>query len=109
MTIEEAYKALCLQLAATDQGIEGQMFGKPCIKVGGKAAIAFHQEMIVFKLPSPVHEEAIAIEGARLWDPSGKGRAMKEWVQVPIAGQGKFETFAEAAAQYVSGQSLRTD
>ena len=102
MTIEEAYTALCLQLTVTHEGVEGQMFGKPCVKVGGKAAIAFHQEAVVFKLPSLVHGEAMAIEGARLWDPSGKGRAMKEWVQVPVVGQDKFEAFADAAARYVT-------
>ena len=92
---------MVLFLAAEHDGVSGQMFGKPCVKVGGKAAIAFHQEAVVFKLPSPIHGKALAIEGARLWDPSGKGRAMKEWVQVPILGKSEFERFASAAAVYV--------
>ena len=71
------------------KGEESQMFGKPCFKVNGKAFVSFFQEEMVFKLTSQTHTEALALEGAQLFDPSGKGRAMKEWVQLPYAHHAK--------------------
>ncbi|MCB0739092.1 MAG: hypothetical protein KDC92_16400, partial [Bacteroidetes bacterium] len=59
------------------------MFGKPCFKINGKAFESFFQEEMVFKLNGQDHSNALSLNGAQLFDPSGKGRAMKEWVQVP--------------------------
>jgi len=59
------------------------MFGKKCVKVGGKAAVALFKDNLVFKLPANEVQQALSLEGSELWDPSGKGRAMKEWVQIP--------------------------
>ncbi|RYY63290.1 MAG: hypothetical protein EOO12_12645 [Chitinophagaceae bacterium] len=74
----------------------GQLFGKPCFKKGGKAFTCFFQNEMVFKLTGPAHAGALAVPGAKLFDPSGKGRPMKEWVQVPPAGD--WEGLARAAA-----------
>ncbi|MBX2904519.1 MAG: hypothetical protein KF744_00685 [Taibaiella sp.] len=80
---------------------ESQMFGKPCFKTGGKAFISLFENEMVFKLNGDNHIAALALKGARLFDPSGKGRAMKEWVQVPYTHKAKWKTLAEAAAAYV--------
>ena len=79
----------------------GQLFGKPCFKIGGKAFICWFRDGMVFKLPPEVHREAMALEGAQLFDPSGKHRPMKEWVQVPSAHADKWETLAKAAVEFV--------
>ena len=100
---EEEYQKLVLALADGEEVVAGQMFGKPCLKVGGKAFLARHGEVVVFKLGSPHHEKAMAIKGASLWDPSGKGRPMKEWVAVPAAGSKSFAALTKAALAYVSG------
>ena len=100
--VEEEYRKLIDALSGAAI-VEGQMFGKPCLKVGGKAFMARHQQTVVFKLASPHREEALALKGASLWDPSGKGRPMKEWVAVPAAESKGFEALAKAALQYVSG------
>ena len=78
------------------------MFGKKCIKINGKAGVALFKDYLVFKLPEGPHSAAMSLHGSSLWDPSGKGRAMKEWVQIPIEHSAKFEEFAEASANYVS-------
>ena len=75
---------------------KGQLFGKPCFKMNGKAFTCFFQNEMVFKLTGPGHAAALGVAGARLFDPSGKGRPMKEWVQVPAAGD--WETLARVAA-----------
>jgi hypothetical protein len=85
--------------------VESQMFGKPCFKINGKAFVCFFQECMVFKLTGDTHAAAMKLEGALLFDPSGKGRAMKEWVQVPFAHKAKWKKFAEAAYSYVKENS----
>ena len=57
----------------------------------------------MFKLPKESLEEALSLEGSSLWDPSSKGRAMKEWVQIPMKHRAKFEAYAKSAAEYVVG------
>ncbi|HEY1039367.1 MAG TPA: hypothetical protein VGF30_08195 [Bacteroidia bacterium] len=83
---------------------ESQMFGKPCFKINTKAFICFFENCMVFKLTGDTHKEALALKGAKLFDPSGKGRAMKEWVQVPYTSKEKWASYAEAALKYVSGK-----
>lgn len=60
------------------------MFGKLCFKVRKKAFVCFFQNAMVFKLRDKAHTEALSLDGSKLFDPSGKGRTMKEWVQIPF-------------------------
>lgn len=80
-----------------------KMFGKPCFKINGKAFICFFENCIVCKLSGSDHDNAISLKGTRLFDPSGKGRAMKEWVQIPFANNKQWLLFATAAYNYVKG------
>jgi len=64
----------------------GNMFGKPCGKLNKKAFVAFFEGEMVFK----VGREEVQLlldkyKGAKNWDPSGKNRAMKDWIQIPSA------------------------
>lgn len=77
------------------------MFGKPCFKINGKAFCCFFENSMVFKLSGDEHAEAMKLKGSKLFDPSGKGRAMKEWVQVTYDHYKKWEKFAKAAVEYV--------
>lgn len=83
---------------------ESQLFGKPCFKINGKAFVCFFQNEMVFKLSGDFHNEAMARDGSQLFDPSGKGRPMKEWVQVPFDYRDLWERFATAAMDYVGGK-----
>lgn len=89
----------------TGQAIKGaeqsQMFGKPCFKTDGKAFICFFQNEMVFKLTGEVHEKALGFSGSQLFDPSGKGRPMKEWIQVPYAHADQWALLAKEALKYV--------
>jgi len=102
MDANEEYQLLVQRLADGHAGVACQMFGKQCIKVSGKAAVAMFQDCIVCKLPAPEHAKAMALENSILWDPSGKGRAMKEWVQVELQHKSHFSGFAGVSAGYVS-------
>ena len=57
---------------------------------------------MVFKLNGETHATALALKGAVLFDPSGMGRAMKEWVVVPKAHAKQWPTLAAAALSYVA-------
>lgn len=82
--------------------VPSQMFGKKCFKIGNKAFVAFFQDCMVFKLSGDEHAQAMSLNGAKLFDPSGKGRAMKEWVQLPHEHVAEWERFALAAENYVA-------
>jgi len=83
---------------------QSQMFGKPCFKINGKAFVCFFQNEMVFKLTGDIHQEALSLDGSQLFDPSGKKRPMKEWVQVPYDYKDKWDKFAKAALKYVKGK-----
>jgi len=102
MTAIQEYEKLVHRFAEQPNIAIGQMFGKPCIKVHTKAFIAHHLELIVFKLSGASHAMALARPGARLWDPSGKGRPMKEWVALPASESEIFNTLADASFAYLS-------
>jgi hypothetical protein len=87
--------------------VQSQLFGKPCFKISGKAFVAFFQNSMVFKLTGDAHKEAFSLDGAQLFDPSGKGRPMKEWVQVPGNYQSRWPEFAASALYYVQASEKK--
>ncbi len=96
---EQLYNAAASEVKGA---VASQMFGKPCYKIGGKAFVCFFQQEVAFKLTGADHAKALALAGAKLFDPSGKGRPMKEWVQVPAAHSGSWSGLAAKAAAYVA-------
>ena len=83
---------------------QSQMFGKPCFKIGGKAFVCFFQNEMVFKLNGETHSDALSLDGSQLFDPSGKKRPMKEWIQVSFDYSGNWTEYAKSAMEYVSGK-----
>ena len=81
---------------------KSQMFGKPCFKIEKKAFTCFFKNSMVFKLNGEFHSEALSLDGSELFDPSGKNRPMKEWVQVPFDYNEKWKIFAKKSAEYVA-------
>jgi hypothetical protein len=99
------YDEIADDLVAQDPSVQlGQMMGMPCIKAGGKMIIGIWQEEMVFKLPDEaVRERALTLEGAHLFDPSEKGRAFKEWVQVPTAHMDEWAQLADESLRLRAG------
>lgn len=83
--------------SAIPDAVKSQMFGKPCFKIGGKAFVCLFQDCMVFKLTGKSHETAIGLNAALLFDPSGKGRPMKQWVQLPAEHAHQWPAYAQAA------------
>ena len=96
---QAAYQAVADELAAT-AGIKiTRMFGLPTLKDSGKAFAGLHADAMMFKLTGGPHAEALALPGARLFDPMG-GRPMREWVEVPVAHAAGWPALARAALAY---------
>jgi hypothetical protein len=96
------FDQIARDLAVSYDGVTtGQIFGKACIKTHGKALAAFFQGEIALKLAGEDHRAALALDGARLWDPSGKHRPMKEWVQIPFACAHAWPNLVARARNYV--------
>jgi hypothetical protein len=75
-----------------------QMMGMPALKRGGKLWVGFWKGEMVFKLTDKArHAEALALDGAHLFDPGERGRPMKEWVVVPEQHAKRWPQLAEQA------------
>ncbi len=99
---QQKYDELAEELAAQPNVTRAKMFGMPVVKVNGNAFMGYFKDSMTFKLTGKSHAGALKLAGARLFDPSGMGRPMREWVQVPATHAGKWKRLAESALEYVS-------
>lgn len=100
MDAEVRFDDIAADLQARDGDVVlTQMMGMPSLKRNGKlfAGFARDEDAMVFKLTdAAARERALALDGAHLFDPSGR-RPMKEWVVVPLAHAQAWAQLAEAA------------
>src|SRR5207253_506889 len=79
----------------------GKMFGALCMKTpNGKSAAMFWKDNIVVKLDEDNLQEALSLEGTKLFEPM-EGKPMKEWVQIPFHHKDKWKRFALISAEGV--------
>jgi hypothetical protein len=91
---------------STEQQVEvAKWFGKPCLKSQNKVFLVLWGKDMVFKLSGEAHAKALALPGARLFDPRGKGQAMKEWVHVDPPDEIVLQDLAQDAYAYAVVQS----
>lgn len=87
-------------LAARDPDVqESQMMGRPSIKAGGKLIACLESRgTMAFKLPDEAEQEkALALDGARVYEPADNGRQMGGWIEVPSAHEESWAALAETA------------
>ena len=75
------YDAVANRFLAEPGVTEGQMFGLPVLKVGGKVFAGLRQGELLVKLPADRVQELVAAGKGTQFTPM-EGRAMKEWVLV---------------------------
>ena len=101
MNARERYDDLADFLVFSRDDVElSQMMGMPCVKRSGRMVAGFSGRLggMVFKLTDEaVRTRALALEGAILFDPSGRGQPFKEWVVIPAAHGELWGEFAEHA------------
>jgi hypothetical protein len=96
------YEAVAAGLAA--RGVKASsMFGMPTLKLNGKAVAGLYGDAMTFKLAGKGHVEALRLDGAHLFDPSGMGRPMKAWVVVPVEHAAEWERLAALALAAIDG------
>ena len=100
---EQLYSKLGQELTAKFGTSTGQMFGKPCLKTtNNKAFAAFFKGEMVFKLgQKEVNLFKDKYPGSVNWDPSGKKRPMKDWLQLPADYSTDWAPLAKKALDYV--------
>ncbi|MEU8385761.1 hypothetical protein [Streptosporangium sp. NPDC048865] len=100
MSAEEDFARVGAELADLGVGIS-RMMGSPALKDrAGKVFASLQRDgAMVFRLvrETPEHADALQLAGASLFDPSGRGREMKDWVVVPHSSAGRWTDLAEAA------------
>src|SRR5207237_995637 len=81
------------------------VYGMPGLKLGTKIFAGLFGDDMVFKLGagSKVHAGALKLQGAKLWDPSGRDRPFKDWVQVPVVHAKRWGELAEEALAGLNG------
>lgn len=76
-------KHLLLKYAQHIECVESQLFGKPSLKVGKRHFACFFKEALAVKLGADtIQTRSSEFVGSILFDPSGKGRPMKDWLQI---------------------------
>jgi hypothetical protein len=94
---EELFNKIGQQIEGS---LPGKLFGKATYNIRTKPFISYFGKSIVCKLQGDAHQRALNLEGAKLFDPSGKGRPMREWVQIPYQHNDQWLHFAEEAKKY---------
>ncbi len=87
-------------LVARDADVEqSQMMGRPSIKAGGKLIACLESRgTMAFKLPAESEQEkALALDGARVYEPADNGRKMGGWIEVPPAHAERWAELTETA------------
>jgi hypothetical protein len=97
----DAFEELCDDLLARNADLErAHMMGHPSLKRNGRLVAFFSagDDAMVFKLEDPAaHAEALALDGAHLFEAGGRGRPFKTWVVVPPSLADRWANLAEAA------------
>ena len=78
-----AYRAVVHELLADRDVSEAKMMGMPCVKLGRTMFAGCFDADLVVKLGRDRVDALVAAGRAVLFDPSGRGRPMRDWAQVP--------------------------
>lgn len=96
------YKYFESLIEATAEAELGNLFGKPCGKLNKKAFVAFFQDEMVFKVgKEEVNLLLDQYKGSQNFDPSGKNRPMKDWIQVPSDYQADWKELLWQAKEFI--------
>lgn len=85
----------------TEHAELGNLFGKQCGKINKNAFVAFYQDEMVFKLGKEMVDNLkVKFTGSQNWDPSGKKRPMKDWLQVPGIYREMWKSLTDQSVDY---------
>ena len=99
---ETIFDSIAENLSGQPNIKRGQMFGSPTLYVNGNAFAVYSHGTMVFKLSPTDVKQALTLQDARLFDPGGQGRPMKEWVQLLPVHRDQWADWSDSALSYVS-------
>lgn len=83
-----------------------QMFGKPCGKFQSTSFVCFFQEEMAFKIGREAIEKILPkYKDSKLFDPSGKKRPFKDWIQLSYDYKEEWKDFAHQALKFISSDT----
>jgi len=91
-----AYRALVERLLDDPRVSETQMMGMPALKLGGGLFGGRSGDDLVLKIGRERVAELLAAGRGSAFDPSGRGRAMKDWVVLSTPDEDWLELALEA-------------
>jgi hypothetical protein len=92
---DDIVDAIC---AWHEEARASKLFSMLCVKRSGKFVFGLGRQGMVFKLTDPeAHRRALALPGAHLFDPSGRGEPFRQWVVVPPEQAEEWEALAYEA------------
>jgi hypothetical protein len=83
---EAAYRRVVDELQADPAVLETKMMGRPSLKAGGKLFAGLRAEALLVKLGRDRVAALIAAGRGEPFDPSGRGRPMKDWMTAGLPG-----------------------
>ncbi len=99
---EKAYESIGDELVKSKGVVISQLFGKPCLKSDGKAFACYFSGDMVFKVGRETADKLKdKFPGSVNFDPSGKNRPMKDWLQVPDTFSKDWLKLAKTALEFM--------
>jgi hypothetical protein len=95
------YDGVVHELTADPAVVETKMMGMPSLKLESKLFAGSSAESLVVKIGRERVDELVAAGSASPFDPSGRGRPMKDWAVI-APGEGDWVALAEEAKRYAT-------
>ncbi|WCB94811.1 hypothetical protein DSM104299_03550 [Baekduia alba] len=105
---EEPAEALAAFAVVVDEVVvagdveQALWFGAPAVKVGGKMFVALRRGALIARLGADEVDARVAAGDGVRFDPSGKGRPMKDWLESNVA-HAEWVELALAALAFTAG------
>ena len=99
----DSYDAVIHELTADPAVAETKMMGMPSLKVGSKLFAGEREGGLVVKIGRDRVDELVGAGSASPFDPSGRGRPMKDWAVI-APGAGDWVALAEEAKGYAASE-----
>ena len=100
MAEDESYRRVVDGLLGDPEVSEGKMMGMPALKRGNKMFGGWFDGDLLVKLGRERVDELVAAGRAVPFDPSGRGRPMRDWARIPQP-DGDWAELAEEARREV--------
>lgn len=101
------FDAIASFLQRAQEAQAGLLYGKPCLSLAGHPFAAYQPDAMAFRLHGRSLAAALALAGAKGWDPMHADRSAPGWVLVPAEHVLRWDDLAVDAARCAREASER--